>query len=97
VLQIGEKIQLRPYVDSSFGIYGDAKSMTEVVIMLGNAQIHVNSGMVQDLPSTSFRRENSWVISTLVFAYSKATSQLYVEGPKLAEITSGVTTKLSNI
>jgi hypothetical protein len=44
MLRIGEMIQLRPYVESSFGIYGDAKSVTEVVIMLGNAPIHANSG-----------------------------------------------------
>jgi Reverse transcriptase (RNA-dependent DNA polymerase) len=57
VLRIGEKIQLRAYVDSSFGIYRDAKSVSGVVIMLGNAPIYVKSGKQKIVTRSSSEAE----------------------------------------
>jgi Reverse transcriptase (RNA-dependent DNA polymerase) len=57
VLRIGDKIQLRAYVDSSFGIYRDAKSVTGVVIMLGNAPIYVKSGRQKIVTRSSTEAE----------------------------------------
>jgi hypothetical protein len=44
ILRIGPDIIIKAYVDASFGVYEDGKSVTGVVIMLGNATIYVKSG-----------------------------------------------------
>ena len=44
ILRFGELLQLNAYVDSSFGIYDDGKSVTGVAIMLGQATIYFVSG-----------------------------------------------------
>ena len=44
ILKIGDHAQINAYVDSSFGLYEDGKSVTGVVIMLGNATMYVKSG-----------------------------------------------------
>jgi hypothetical protein len=44
ILRIGDKCALRAYVDASFGLYEDGKSVTGVAIMLGDATIYVKSG-----------------------------------------------------
>jgi hypothetical protein len=38
-----EKVQLRAYVDASYAVYQDAKSVYGIVLMLGDAVIHVKS------------------------------------------------------
>ena len=43
ILRVGENVTLRAYVDSSFGTYEDCKSVTGVVIMLGNAPVYFKS------------------------------------------------------
>lgn len=43
ILCIGDGITLKAYVDSSFGTYEDSKSVTGVVIMLGNAPVYFKS------------------------------------------------------
>lgn len=43
ILRIGEKMELRAFVDASYAVYQDAKSVTGVVIMLGDAVIYVKS------------------------------------------------------
>ena len=41
--RIGEKTELRAYVDALYAVYKDAKSVTGVVIMLGDAVVYVKS------------------------------------------------------
>ena len=43
VLRVGEEVQLRAYVDASYAVYQDAKSVSGIVLMLGDAVIHVKS------------------------------------------------------
>ena len=40
ILRIGEKCELRAYVDSSHGVYPDGKSVTGVVHMIGDAPVY---------------------------------------------------------
>jgi hypothetical protein len=44
VLCIGDKVALRVFADASFGLYEDGKTVTGIVIMIGNAIIYVKSG-----------------------------------------------------
>jgi Reverse transcriptase (RNA-dependent DNA polymerase) len=44
ILCIGDKVVLRAFVDASFGLYEDGKSVSGIVIMIGNAIIYVKSG-----------------------------------------------------
>ena len=44
VLGIGPEIQLKAYIDTSFGTYEDVKSVTGIVLMIGNATVYVKSG-----------------------------------------------------
>ena len=44
ILRSGEKVELNAYMDSSFGIYNDGKSVTGTAIMLGQATIYVKIG-----------------------------------------------------
>ena len=39
--RFGEKAELRAYVDALYAVYKDAKSVTGVVIMLGDAVVYV--------------------------------------------------------
>jgi hypothetical protein len=57
ILEIGEKVQLRAYVDASFGTYSDGKSVTGVVIMLCNAPIYVKSGKQKVVTKSSTESE----------------------------------------
>ena len=43
ILKTGNKLRLRAYVDASFGVYTDGKSVTGIVLMLGDATIYVKS------------------------------------------------------
>jgi hypothetical protein len=43
VLKIGPNLALRAYVDASFSVYPDMKSVTGVVLMLGDAVVYVKS------------------------------------------------------
>jgi hypothetical protein len=43
-LRIGPVLEIRAYVDASFGTYGDMKSVTGIVILIGNATVYVKSG-----------------------------------------------------
>jgi hypothetical protein len=42
-LRIGPSIEVRAYVDASFGTYSDMKSVAGVVIQIGNATVYVKS------------------------------------------------------
>ena len=44
ILRIGQHSSLNIFVDASFGLYEDGKSVTGVAIMLGDATIYVKSG-----------------------------------------------------
>jgi ABC-type transport system involved in Fe-S cluster assembly fused permease/ATPase subunit len=44
ILRIGPHVVLKAYVNASFRVYEDGKSITGAVIMLGNATIYVKSG-----------------------------------------------------
>ena len=57
ILEIGSKLQLRAYVDSSFGVYEDGKSVTGVVIMLGGATIYVKSSKQKFVTRSSTESE----------------------------------------
>ena len=57
ILEIGSKLQLRAYVDSSFGVYEDGKSVTGVVIMLGGATIYVKSSKQKIVTRSSTESE----------------------------------------
>ena len=41
ILRIGQKVELKAYVDASFGTYEDMKSVTGMVLMIGNATVYV--------------------------------------------------------
>ena len=57
VLRIGEKLEVRAYVDASFGLYEDGKSVTGVAIMLGDATIYVKSGKQKIVTRSSTESE----------------------------------------
>jgi hypothetical protein len=57
VLRIGPTLELKAFVDASFGLYEDGKSITGVVIMLGNAPIYVKSGKQKILTRSSTEAE----------------------------------------
>jgi hypothetical protein len=44
ILRIGPNLRLRAFVDASFYLFEDGKSVTGVVIMLGDAMIYLKSG-----------------------------------------------------
>jgi hypothetical protein len=54
------KVEVNAYVDASFGVYKDMKSVTGVVIMIGAAKIYVKSGKQKLLPDLP-RRLSWWV------------------------------------
>ena len=57
ILRIGEKLEVRAYVDASFGLYEDGKSVTGVVIMRGDATIYVKSGKQKIVTRSSTESE----------------------------------------
>ena len=57
VLCIGDNVQINAYVDSSFGLYEDGKSVTGIVIRLGNAPIFVKSGKQKIVTRSSTEAE----------------------------------------
>ena len=57
ILRIGQEVQLKVFVDASFGIYEDGKSVTGVVIMLGDAVIYIKSGKQKIVTRSSTESE----------------------------------------
>lgn len=57
ILRIGKDVVLRAFVDASFGLYEDGKSVTGVVIMIGNAIIYVKSGKQKIVTRSSTESE----------------------------------------
>ena len=57
VLRIGSNLQLRAFVDASFGLYEDGKSVTGVAIMIGDAPIYVRSGKQKIVTKSSTESE----------------------------------------
>ena len=57
VLRTGRFFHLNAFVDASFGIYSDMKSVTGVVIKIGEATIYVKSGKQKILTRSSTEAE----------------------------------------
>ena len=57
VLKVGETCEVNAYVDASFGIYEDMKSVTGIVIMIGEATIYVKSGKQKIVTRSSTEAE----------------------------------------
>ena len=57
ILKIGSEASLNAFVDSSFGLYEDGKSVTGVAIRLGNAAIYVKSGKQKIVTRSSTESE----------------------------------------
>lgn len=57
ILRIGDKFELRAYVDASYAVYQDAKSVTGVVLMLGDAVIYVKSAKQKIVTRSSTESE----------------------------------------
>lgn len=57
VLRIGDAVKIHAYVDSSFGLYADGKSVTGVVIMIGDAPIFVKSSKQKIVTKSSTESE----------------------------------------
>ena len=65
VLRIGPTCELRAYVDASFGLYPDGKSITGAVLMLGNAPIYVKSSKQKIVTRSSTESELVGISDTL--------------------------------
>ena len=57
VLRIAEVIEVRAYVDASFGTHQDMKSVTGVMIMIGGACIYIKSGKQKIITRSSTEAE----------------------------------------
>ena len=57
VLRVGDKIEVRAYVDASFGTYQDMKSVTGVMIMIGGACVYIKSGKQKIITRSSTEAE----------------------------------------
>ena len=57
ILKTGNKLQLRAYVDASFGVYKDGKSVTGIVLVLGDATIYVKSSKQKIVTRSSTESE----------------------------------------
>lgn len=57
ILRIGQHFILNAFVDASFGLYEDGKSVTGVAIMLGDATIYVKSGKQKIVTRSSTESE----------------------------------------
>jgi hypothetical protein len=56
-LRIGDVLQVRSYVDASFGLYEDGKSVSGVAISLGDAIIYIKSGIQKIVTRSSTEAE----------------------------------------
>ena len=56
-LDIGNKVEVRACVDASFGTYGDMKSVTGVIVMIGSAIIYVKSAKQKIITRSSTEAE----------------------------------------
>jgi hypothetical protein len=65
ILRIGPDFILKAYVDASFGVYEDGKSVTGVVIMIGNATIYVKSGKQKIVTRSSTESESVGISDAL--------------------------------
>ena len=65
ILRIGDSCEVRAYVDSSFGLYPDGKSITGAVIMLGNAPIFFKSSKQKIVTRSSTESELVGISDTL--------------------------------
>jgi histone deacetylase 1/2 len=65
VLKIGPTCEVRAFVDSSFGLYPDGKSVTGAVIMLGNAPIYYKSAKQKIVTRSSTESELVGISDTL--------------------------------
>jgi Reverse transcriptase (RNA-dependent DNA polymerase) len=57
ILRIGDRLELKAYVDASFGLYEDGKSVTGVAISLGGASIYIKSGKQKIVTRSSTEAE----------------------------------------
>ena len=57
VLKILEKLELRAYVETSYAVYSDAKSVSGIVLMLGDAVIYVKSSKQKIVTRSSTESE----------------------------------------
>ena len=57
ILKIGDSFEIRAYVDSSYGTYADAKSVTGTVIMLGEAPVYFKSSKQKIVTRSSTEAE----------------------------------------
>ena len=57
ILRIGPQSTIRAFVDASFGLYEDGKSVTGVAIMLGDATIYIKSGKQKIVTRSSTESE----------------------------------------
>ena len=65
ILKIGSTCEVRAFVDSSFGLYPDGKSVTGAVIMLGNAPIYYKSSKQKIVTRSSTESELVGISDTL--------------------------------
>ena len=65
VLRIGNNFQLRAYVDASYAVYQDAKSVTGMVLMLGDAVIYVKSAKQKIVTRSSTESELTAISDSL--------------------------------
>ena len=56
-LKVGNDVELKAYVDASFGTYVDMKSVTGVVIVIGNASVYGKSGKQKIVTRSSTEAE----------------------------------------
>lgn len=64
ILKVGETCEVKAYVDASFGIYEDMKSVTGIVIMIGEATIYVKSGKQKIVTRSSTEAELDEILWT---------------------------------
>ena len=57
ILRIGPSTEVRAYVDASFGTYQDMKSVTGIIIMIGNACVFVKSSTQKIVTRSSTEAE----------------------------------------
>lgn len=57
ILRVGPSMEVRAYVDASFGTYQDAKSVREIIIMIGSASVFVKSSKQKIVTRSSTEAE----------------------------------------
>ena len=65
ILRIGSEASLNDFVDSSFGLYEDVKSVTGVAIRPDNATIYVKSGKQKTVTRSSTEAELVGILDAL--------------------------------